>query len=85
MLCYYCQRNQKREGGKPDNCIVYELFLYHLIDDDSELEDIYRSCINGEQMCGNCKRYAAELMEKMLTDLQEKRDRSEEVIDEYIF
>lgn len=76
---------QKREGGKPDDCIIYELFLYHLIDDDSELQNIYKSCINGEQMCGKCKRYAVELMEKMLKDLQEKRDRSEVVIDDYLF
>ncbi|MEE8564753.1 MAG: tryptophan--tRNA ligase, partial [Candidatus Thermoplasmatota archaeon] len=31
---------QKKEGGKPDQCVVYELFLYHLIEDDKELQNI---------------------------------------------
>ena len=56
---------QKKHGGKPDDCMIYELFLYHLIEDDKELENIYKSCKAGEQMCGNCKKYAAECMEKL--------------------
>ena len=76
---------QKKEGGKPDECVVYELFLYHLIEDDKELEDICLSCKNGERMCGNCKKYAAQLMEKMLLDLQEKRKKANlDVIEQYL-
>ena len=75
---------QKKEGGKPDECVVYELFLYHLIEDDKELQDIYLSCKNGEKMCGNCKKYAAQLMEKLLTDVQEKRKTSHDKIEEYL-
>lgn len=64
---------QKKHGGKPDECVVYELFLYHLIEDDKELFDIYNSCKNGKQMCGNCKKSASQLMEKLLIDIQKKR------------
>jgi len=75
---------QKKEGGKPDECVVYELFLYHLIEDDKELQDIYLSCKNGEKMCGNCKKYASQLMEKLITDLQEKRKTAERKIKQYL-
>lgn len=75
---------QKREGGKPDECVVYELFLYHLIEEDKELQDIYLSCKNGERMCGDCKKYAAQLMEGMLTDLEEKRKKSRDKIKSYL-
>jgi tryptophanyl-tRNA synthetase len=70
----------KKHGGKPNECVVYELFLYHLINDDKELQDIYNSCNKGEKMCGNCKKYAAQLMEKLLLDIQEKRKSAAEKI-----
>jgi tryptophanyl-tRNA synthetase len=75
---------QKKHGGKPDECVVYELFLYHLIEDDKELQDIHTSCKNGEKMCGQCKKYAAQLMEKLLTDIQEKRKAAAGKIKQYL-
>lgn len=75
---------QKKEGGKPDECMVYELFLYHLIEDDKELQEIHTSCKNGQRMCGNCKKYAVQLMEKLLTDIQEKRKTAESKIKQYL-
>ncbi len=77
-------QEQKKSGGKPDECMIYELFLYHLIEDDKELGQIYNSCKKGEQMCGNCKKYAAELTEKLLKSLQEKHENAKERIKEYI-
>jgi len=75
---------QKKEGGKPDECMVYELFLYHLIEKDKELQEIHTSCKNGQRMCGNCKKYAVQLMEKLLVDLQEKRKTAEGKIKQYL-
>jgi len=75
---------QKKHGGKPDECVVYELFLYHLIEDDKELENIYKSCKAGKQMCGDCKKYASQLSEKLLTDLQKKRKSAEKNIKKYL-
>ena len=75
---------QKKHGGKPDECMVYELFLYHLIEDDEELQNIYQSCKNGQRMCGTCKKHAAELMGKMLTDIQGKRKNAAGKIKQYL-
>ena len=71
---------QKKHGGKPDECVVYELFLYHLIEDDKELHDLFASCKNGKQMCGQCKKYASELIEKMLLDIKKKRKDAQSII-----
>jgi tryptophanyl-tRNA synthetase len=76
--------DQKKFGGRPDECMIYELFLYHLIDDDNDLKEIYDSCKNGKSMCGQCKKRAAEQMEKLLIDLQEKRKTSAEKMNEYL-
>jgi tryptophanyl-tRNA synthetase len=75
---------QKKSGGKPDECMIYELFLYHLIEDDHELKSIFESCKNGKLMCGACKKHAAELMEIFLMDLQEKRNRTQGQIQEFL-
>lgn len=74
---------QKKEGGKPDECVIYELFLYHLIEDDKELHDIYISCKNGEKMCGNCKKHACELMVDILENLEKQRIIAQKNIDLY--
>ena len=75
---------QKESGGKPDVCMIYELFLYHLIEDDSELKGIYDSCKKGELMCGACKKRAAEQMEHLLSDLHEKRKAAAGKMKEYL-
>ena len=64
---------QKRIGGEPDKCMIYELYLYHLIDDDIELARIYNECRSGKLLCGEDKRHCAELTEKFLLEHQKKR------------
>jgi len=75
---------QKKEGGNPDDCMIYELFLYHLIEDDEALHEIYSTCRNGERMCGHCKKQAADQMADFLTNIATKRDQAEDVMDEYL-
>jgi len=75
---------QKKYGGDPLHCMVYELFLYHLIEDDKELEEIYNRCKDGELMCGECKKKATELITEMLAELKKKRESARENISDYI-
>ncbi len=74
----------KKEGGNPDGCMVYELFLYHLIEDDKQLKSIYDGCRSGSQLCGQCKKYAAELVGNLLEDLKSGRQSASEVISEFV-
>ena len=64
--------------------MIYELFLYHLVEDDTELKGIYDSCKKGELMCGACKKRAAEHMELLLSDLHEKRKAAAGKMKEYL-
>jgi len=70
---------QKKLGGIPENCAVYELFVYHLIDDDNELKEIYNSCTNGELTCGSCKKNCYEKLTAFLNDFKEKREVAKEI------
>ena len=67
---------QKELGGRPDECVIYEMLVYHLIDDDKELDKIREECINGELMCGHCKVHTAELMKDFFEDLKVKQEES---------
>ena len=69
---------QKKLGGEPDKCSVYELLLFHLVDDDKELLEVYNDCVGGTRVCGHCKKYTAELMQEFLRDHQEKREIAKE-------
>jgi tryptophanyl-tRNA synthetase len=73
-----------KNGGKPDECHVFELFLYHFLEDDKELDRIYNDCKGGTQFCGQCKKLAGELVSKFLIDLTKKREEAKKNLDKYI-
>ena len=75
---------QRKHGGNPDKCVVYELFFYHLLPDDKHLTEIYKKCRNGEQRCGDCKKLAIEMITKFLEELARKRKESKDKLEEYI-
>jgi tryptophanyl-tRNA synthetase len=74
---------QISKGGEPDKCSVYELLLYHLVEDDNELLEVYKGCVSGTRVCGSCKKYTAELMREFLKDHQEKREIARERLAEF--
>jgi len=64
---------QKKTGGNPDACSVFDMLLAHLMDDEWRLSEIKEDCRHGNRMCGPCKKEAAEIMERFLKDFQEKK------------
>ena len=74
---------QRELGGEFDKCSVYELYLFHLMDDDNELEQLKKDCTSGNILCGECKKKAAEKMEVFLTDLQQKREEAFEKLPQF--
>ncbi len=74
---------QRELGGQADDCPVYELYAYVLAGEDDELaETVYRECVGGERLCGDCKTQAAELMREFLEEHQAKRAEWEDRLDE---
>ena len=62
---------QRKKGGQPEKCIIFELFKQHLIDDDKELQKIYDNCKAGKILCGEDKELACKLMTKFMKNLDE--------------
>ncbi len=75
---------QKKLGGTPENCVIYEFYLYHLIPDDKELKKVYENCRAGKLLCGENKARAVELLEKFLKEHQKKLEKARNQVDKYI-
>ncbi|MDH7593041.1 MAG: tryptophan--tRNA ligase [Methanomicrobiales archaeon] len=65
---------QRRLGGEPDRCPIFLLNLFHLIDDDRELDELRRACLQGKLMCGTCKKHTVERVTGFLHDFRERMD-----------
>ena len=74
---------QKKLGGEPDRCTVYELMLFHLSEDESELSEVFEECKRGERVCGTCKKEAAERIRAFLIEHQREREIARERLAEY--
>ena len=65
---------QKKFGGEPDKCAIYQLNKFHMEEDDTELKMMCEACKAGELMCGTCKKETLERVRAFLADFKEKRD-----------
>lgn len=77
-------KEQREKGGTPDVCSVYQYFYFMFEKDDKKLDEIYRTCKNGELTCGDCKKMLAERVKKFLADHQRKREKAKNVIQEFM-
>jgi len=75
---------QRRLGGEPEKCPVYEMLSYHLVPDDEELKRIYLRCRGGEMLCGECKREAAERLRRFLQEHQRRLERARDIVDSVV-
>jgi tryptophanyl-tRNA synthetase len=74
---------QKKLGGLPNECTIYELLMAHLIEDDDHIKEIFDECRSGKRLCKHCKTEAAELMFSFLKQHQEERERAVEALKEH--
>lgn len=61
---------QRKLGGEPWKCMIFELYMYHLARDEKLLNEIREECISGSILCGLCKRKAAEILKELLMQHQ---------------
>jgi tryptophanyl-tRNA synthetase len=62
---------QRRLGGEPHKCSVYQLYMY-FVEDDDILYNVYNSCISGKILCGECKRRIADIMVDLIREHQKR-------------
>ena len=72
---------QKKKGGIPEKCIIFELYKQHLIEDDKELQKIYNNCKKGKLLCGEDKQNCTKLMEQFMNKLEKDIEKARKDID----
>jgi tryptophanyl-tRNA synthetase len=75
---------QRRLGGRAEECMVYETYVYHLVPDPKELSSLYERCKSGAMLCGECKGIAKEKVRAFMKDLQEKKAEREHLAKEIV-
>ena len=75
---------QRRLGGRAEECMVYESYVYHLVPDPKELAKLYEDCKSGRMLCGECKGIARAKVHAFMKDLKEKRDEKAHLVKEIV-
>jgi len=76
---------QKKLGGEPEKCMIFEMHKQHLIEDDKELNDIFKRCKKGKLLCKECKEIACQKMSEFLAKFERKLEKARKNIDKLKF
>jgi tryptophanyl-tRNA synthetase len=75
---------QRELGGEPEKCVVYEFLMFHFLESDEQLKEVYNGCTTGARLCGPCKAMAAEIVAEYLREHQRKREKTLPVAEEIL-
>ncbi len=62
---------QKEKGGRPEECMNFELQKQHLVEEDKELQEIYENCKAGKLLCGECKNISCKKMDDFMKNFND--------------
>jgi len=71
---------QKRLGGEPEKCMIFEIYKQHLIENDSDLNDIYIRCKKGQLLCGEDKERSCELAREFMESFFKKMEEAKKKV-----
>jgi tryptophanyl-tRNA synthetase len=76
-------QEQKKLGGDPEVCSVYQYFLYLFEESDEKLAQLASECRAGDMVCGDCKALLTERVTKFLLEHQKKREKARGNVERY--
>ncbi len=74
---------QKKTGGAPDICTIYQYFIYLFESEDDKLNERERKCKEGKITCGECKGDLTERVNNFLAEHQKKREKAKDVLEKF--
>jgi len=75
---------QKKLGGEPEICPVYQYYYFLFEENDEELKKRYEECKKGKILCGDCKKELAKRIKKFLAEHKKKREEAKKVIERFM-
>lgn len=77
-------REQKKLGGKPDVCPIFQYNYHVILSSEKEVEELRRKCTGGEIMCGECKKLLAVKVKDVLIAHQKRREEARKNVEKYL-
>ncbi|MEM2393919.1 MAG: tryptophan--tRNA ligase [Candidatus Bathyarchaeia archaeon] len=74
---------QRRLGGDPSICTVFQYYYYLFEEDDKKLMERERRCKNGEMLCGECKTDLTEKINRFLEEHRRRRERARDMVEKF--
>jgi len=68
-------KEQKKLGGIPEICSIYEICMFQFFEDDDDLIKVYHDCKSGKLLCGEHKEQVIEIVLSFIKNHQQKRRR----------
>jgi tryptophanyl-tRNA synthetase len=75
---------QKKLGGIPSICAIFQYYYYIFEQDPAKLAEREQRCLRGETMCGECKQELADRVVSFLEKHQEKREEARDRIHDFV-
>ena len=75
---------QRKTGGNPEICSVFQYFVFLFENDDDMIKSLEEECRSGGMVCGECKNLLAERVCAFLKSHQERREKARDRLDEFV-
>ncbi len=66
---------QRRLGGNPEVCPIFDLYMFHFFEDDKDVINLYNDCKCGNILCGEDKARLAEIVTRFVKEHQRRKSR----------
>jgi tryptophanyl-tRNA synthetase len=66
-------KEQRELGGVPEICPVYEICMFHFVEDNEEIIRFYNDCKTGKLLCGEHKKQTIDIVTKFVKEHQRKK------------
>ena len=74
---------QKKLGGEPEKCVVFEWLRLLFLAEDTELQRVYDECTSGKRICGDTKKELTKLLVDFLQEHRKKKLEVAKIIDKF--
>jgi tryptophanyl-tRNA synthetase len=64
---------QRKLGGQPEICRVFDLYRYFFMEDETKLKEIETSCRSGDLLCGENKKNLLGIIQEFMENHEKKR------------
>ncbi len=78
-------QEQRKLGGIPEICPIYEMYMFHFFEEDKDVVQLYHDCKSGKILCGEDKERLIEIVLNFMREHRRKRrqniDKAREILE----